>query len=115
MSSWIKRLTDLLPARKAETAQDGRGLVSHSLYALDDGARIGCRMVQRQFEIVDDRQPLGGHPRSFLGPGPLYLSTEALSQIVQVGQRPTPAVLELSDLSLQLLARSPRSILFALS
>jgi hypothetical protein len=70
-------------------------VVAHRAHPFDDRVRIVGRMRQGTVEVVDHGQPCGGHPGPFGGPFPLQLPRAALAEVVQVGQRPPPAVLEL--------------------
>src|SRR3954447_21425851 len=97
----VEALADVVTAREAQVLEHADGLIAHGLDAIDDDARIGLGMLQRQLEVIEDREPLGSDP------GPLLLALtpdvagEALPGVVEVGGAPLETILELTDLSLE--------------
>ena len=93
----VERHPDLLVAREAEPGQRGQGLVAHRPDALHDRARVAAGVGQRPVQVVQHRQELGGHPGPLGGPLPLQLPRVALAEVVEVGEGPAPAVLQVGQ------------------
>jgi len=89
--------TEVVAPSKAELVENAHGLFAHCLYADDDRARIGFRVVKCSLKVVDYGQPQPRHPGPRIGLGPADLAGAPLACVVQISQRAQPLIFELSD------------------
>ena len=88
---------------EAESCQHANRLLVHGANTLEDCIRIGGGVLQRQLEVVDDREPLARDPRHVRPPVPRSTSrAHHFLQVVEVGERPAPSVVELPHPPLEL-------------
>ena len=98
----VERLTDLAHRFESEPGEDAQRLVAYPGHALHDGARVGVAVPQRQLEIVQHRQPRGGHGEALLLALPGRLPLGRLAGVLHVGGGPVPPLGQLRDVHARL-------------
>jgi hypothetical protein len=99
--SRVERLVEVRPPGETEAGEHGQGLLMNCLHAGHDPVRFGGGVLQGQFQVVQDGQPSRRDRRSFLGPLAGGLPGHPLAEVVEIGQRPPPTVLQVGHLAAQ--------------
>jgi hypothetical protein len=92
----VERLADGVEPREPETRKGRDCLLVNGAHTFDEAWCV-LSVLKREFEVVDDRQPFSGHPRSFGRSLPVNVSGAALAQVVHVRQRPAEPIVELGQ------------------
>src|SRR5580658_10073205 len=82
MPGRVEFRADVILAREAEPGQDADGQIPDRPDAVDDGVRIGVRVLERAIEVVDYRQPLCGDHGLGLRRGAANLGGAPLAYVV---------------------------------
>jgi len=88
----------VVPPGIAEVCEDRERLLVHGAHALHDLVGVRGGVLERTLEVVQDRQPAGGHRRPLLLPGADHVLGAPLAEVVQLRCGTAPRVLELGDL-----------------
>ena len=86
----------------AQVREDRECLLVHGTHALDDLVRVRGGVLEGTLEVVEDRQPAGGHRGPLLLAGADHVLGAPLAEVVQLRGGTAPRVLELGDLLLGL-------------
>jgi len=89
----------VVATRVAEVGHDADRLRQHGTDTLDHGVGVGRRVLERPLQVVQDGQPAGCHGRPFLLAAADHVARAPLAEVVQLGSRPPPRVLQLRDLA----------------
>jgi len=98
----VERLAHVVATGEAEPGQHVERLLVNGAHALDDAVRARAGVVECQLQVVDDRQPPGGDLGPLLVANPAEIPRCPLAQVVLLGDRPAPQVIQLGDPTFEL-------------
>ena len=98
----VERHPCLRVARIAELLEHLQRLFENAPHTLDDRVGLVTGMTDRPLQVVHDGQPRAGHPGSFRCSFAVQFAGIPLAQVVQIGDRAPPAVLELGQLRVRI-------------